>query len=650
MMIKLPHLSRGPLARYADGAVQQHNGRPVPLRHTNIDVHIQGGLAIVRTERAFRNDEVISIEAVVTFPVPVHAVLAGLSVRIAGRTRNAQAQLREAAREAYETALDRGKTAVLHEEAMPGIHILTIGHLPAGEEVVVNSIWAQQLSARGPDATLRIPTTIGDVYGRPPLPDSDAPIHANIRHMARLSISSDKGVLSIAGVQLQEGTADILLNAPIDIHISGWAPSHLLGRSADGRQVSLDIQPAPIGEAPVDLALLIDRSGSMATRVARDDPRSTLQAVADGLRLAAPFLKPGDRVEGWQFDDEAELIAPQTGQDLFKIAAALQPPRGGTQIGGALTTVLKKSAARDILLVTDGNSYSLDVQTIAAAGRRINVVLVGEAALDAKVGHLAALTGGELFIAAGSDLDGAVRQAISALRSPFTQPVAAIGLPDKLKLLRAGMLVRAEWTRAPCSPAANDDASIIGAVAAALALPSLPETIAAQVAQAHGLVTHMTSLVLVDEAGDMQAGLPAQRQVPLSTPFVAASLSMSYEMVPSRAQGSAPMPPNVSFSAYEPDPMFINWDEDPSAFLRGDLRSLPYVIREAIEHFAQMPAIVELAQALGQPPVVLVLALIAMKKASYNRTAMRFGKQVLGKVDLTTLAAADAEIDLMVWE
>ena len=50
---------------------------------------IRGGLATVTTERTFRNSEKQSIEATMTFPVPVDATLCALSARIEGRTLNA---------------------------------------------------------------------------------------------------------------------------------------------------------------------------------------------------------------------------------------------------------------------------------------------------------------------------------------------------------------------------------------------------------------------------------------------------------------------------------------------------------------------------------------------------------------------------------
>src|SRR4051812_15366045 len=52
---------------------------------------------------------------------------------------------------------------------------------------------------------------------------------------------------------------------------------------------------------------------------------------------------------------------------------------------------------------------------LARSGRRFGVVLIGAGSLEAGVGHLAALTGGELLVA-GDDAREAVRLAFAALR------------------------------------------------------------------------------------------------------------------------------------------------------------------------------------------------------------------------------------------
>ena len=118
-----------PLARFLRAHALGDDKHPIPLVATRIDVTIRGGLASVTSERTFRNSETRSIEATMTFPVPVDATLCSLTARIDGRTLNAVAQARDKARETYEEAIDKGKAAALHEELLKGIHMLSVAHV-----------------------------------------------------------------------------------------------------------------------------------------------------------------------------------------------------------------------------------------------------------------------------------------------------------------------------------------------------------------------------------------------------------------------------------------------------------------------------------------------------------------------------------------
>jgi hypothetical protein len=46
------------------------------------------------------------------------------------------AQRRATARATYEDALDRGRTVVLHEEVLRGIHMILVGQVSPGQEVL----------------------------------------------------------------------------------------------------------------------------------------------------------------------------------------------------------------------------------------------------------------------------------------------------------------------------------------------------------------------------------------------------------------------------------------------------------------------------------------------------------------------------------
>jgi hypothetical protein len=87
-----PQTTTDPLRAFLAGGRICGSERPLPLVATEFDVSLAGGLAVVATRRLFRNAEPQSIEATITFPLPVQAVLFGLEARIDGRLLRAQAR------------------------------------------------------------------------------------------------------------------------------------------------------------------------------------------------------------------------------------------------------------------------------------------------------------------------------------------------------------------------------------------------------------------------------------------------------------------------------------------------------------------------------------------------------------------------------
>src|SRR5262249_18887834 len=197
---------------------------PPPLVSTEIEVTIAAGLATVVTKRRFRNAESASIEPLITVPIPVHAVPFSLKAKIADRTLGAKTERRVAARTSYEEAAECGKTAVLYEELQPGIQMLSVCHIPPGTEIEVETTWATTLTAAGDALTLRIPLTAGHIYGRSPLLDSDDLITGGPQQMAKLSVACPAGTVRLLNGELRNGSAEVPLNAPIDLEVRGLTP------------------------------------------------------------------------------------------------------------------------------------------------------------------------------------------------------------------------------------------------------------------------------------------------------------------------------------------------------------------------------------------------------------------------------------------
>ena len=148
---------------FVNEARDNAGAHPVALVAMDIGVTLRGGLAVVETKRTFRNDEKTPIEALLSLPVPVHAAFFGLTANIDGRILKGIAQAQWEARETYEEAINEGKTAVLHEELLCGVHALSVGNLAAGGVIEVTTCWADTLrSSAASRGRLRIPMTVGD--------------------------------------------------------------------------------------------------------------------------------------------------------------------------------------------------------------------------------------------------------------------------------------------------------------------------------------------------------------------------------------------------------------------------------------------------------------------------------------------------------
>jgi hypothetical protein len=647
-----------PVALLVQGRMAGPDRHPVPLAGTSYRVAIHGGLAEIRMVRRFVNREAGSIEAVLTFPLPVHAVLFELLLRIDGRTLAARAEPRVAARATYEAALGEGRLAVLHEELLRGIHMLSVGPVPADAALEVEAAFALPLALSEGAGRLVLPLTVGEVYGSSGLADVDDLASGAAAGTAALEVACDSGPVRLAGGSLVEGCATVPDNRPIELEVSPWTARPCIGRAADGRRVELDIRPAPSLTAPLHLAVLVDHSGSMNERCRNGSGETKHAAAARALGRVLAGLESSDRIELWEFDDQATKLGSARGAAAAALARRLSEPRGGTQIGRALTRVIDESDVADILLLTDGKSHDLDVAGLAARGRRFVVLLVGEDSLEANVGHLAASTGGDVLVSGTGDSLPALAAALAALRRPYRPArLAAPGRLD-LDLTWGGAAIATRWSAAPAAAADAPGARAASAFAASLALRLLPPEAATGLAVAEGLAGPLTSLVLVDREGAASADLPSLRKVALPAPPEAC-----FAMAPPPIAESAPLVGGASprtllrsigaafqkRTAPGPGPSAparIAWSQLAAALAAGELGGLDREQREAVQRLAARPELVAVASAHGLDPLRLAIGLLARADAGRDRHAARLARRLLGGVGEAVLRQLAAAVGL----
>jgi hypothetical protein len=391
------------------------------------------------------------------------------------------------------------------------------------------------------------------------------------------------------------------------------------------------------------------------------------QAVVAGLKELAYALADDDQVQLIEFSNAPKAISPDV--DLFprlstgparidsrdRLDAAiksLSPPDGGTEIGAALAYALQAPETRDILLITDGKSHALDVQALAQFGKRISVVLVGEDSLEANVGRLALLSGGDLFVA--RDLPGAILSAVNSLRSPFERSARQNFGMKTVAAISGNMAVTANWGGTGQEPDAPHIARAVSAVATFLALPMLNLNTATNVAIEEGLITHLTSLILVDEESQGRAELPHTRKIALPMPsadlfpkFSRRVDSSALAQVPferpfrrSKTWFKIPLPRlRKNDTASRPFPSHlrpqhcadqIDWDVAPNELAQGDMSSLEPDIRDEVERLARSGKVLAISRMLQIDPIRIVIATLALAAASRSRSAERISRNILG--------------------
>lgn len=518
---------------FADLVHSDSTANDAPLVKLDFHVTIRGGLAFVKAVRTYINKADGPIEAVMSLPVSIHAAFFGLRAVIDGKAYDAKAKPKQEALETYEEAIDEGKTAVLHEELLPGIHSLSVGNLGSGKMVTVTTRWAELLRFHDGTGQMRVPLTVGDVYGISPLEDVDALTTGGPTPEATLRIQHDA-----AGVELAEGNlcdeegdlyfARIPGNAPIELRVTGVASAELTGISGDGRLVTLQTSPHDKQRAPLNAAVLVDRSGSMSCRCSYsgDNTETQHEAVVRGLRELQPRLIDGDHLALWEFDTDCDRVGEfnsNNPEEFRSLLSRLGRPRGGTSVGSALKQVCASEEGKDVLLITDGQSYDLDVQRLAKRGHRIFVVLVGEGSLEANVGHLAVLSGGDIHFSFGADVNQAIQACIQGMRQKSIRGVRCdldeSGLPKRVVAARNNASIRASWSQVTEKPQVSSEFSdAVAAYAASLAFAGAAKKWAANIAVQAGLVTYLTSLVLVAEDAEIQEELPRTIKQPLPSP------------------------------------------------------------------------------------------------------------------------------------
>ncbi len=461
------------------GGLRSERGH-LPLVAMAVTCDITGLFATTKVRQTFVNVLDEPIEATYVFPLPDRAAVSAFSAVLGDRRIVGLLNERQAARDDYDAAIAAGQRAAIVEEDRPGVFSARVGNLRPGERGEVELTLVGPLPYDDGVATLRFPLVVAPRYipgvaleepsaGDGVAPDTDLvpdasrisppallPGHLNpvrldlaatidpagfvlsdLRSSLHTVRTEHTGVSSVR-VELQPGERldrDFVLRfglAGAGATTTALAvPDH--PGAGEGTVAVTVVPPRPGGARLRDVAVVIDRSGSMGgwKMVAA---RRAAARIIDGLGA-------GDRVAVFAFDDRTDRpdrlgrgLVPASDRHRFaavEFLAGLEA-RGGTEMhgplaeGAALLAADRADRDRVLVLVTDGQVGQEDV-VLAALAPHLGAVRVFALGVDQAVNagflqRLAAMSGGRCELVESEDrLD----EAMTAIHRQIAVPVVA---------------------------------------------------------------------------------------------------------------------------------------------------------------------------------------------------------------------------------
>jgi Ca-activated chloride channel family protein len=495
---------------------------PLPLARIDLHARIRGVHAHVTVVQEFRNYRREPLEVTYVCPTPALGAITGYTFTVDGVTTCGVLMAREEARVRYDDAIAAGHTASTLEEDRPEVLTVRVGNLPPSSTARVRIELDLILPLADDTAVLRLPLVVGARYvpgsplGGPPAGTGTFPDTDDAPDASRVTppiAAGDTGVR--VGVVVDVVATDVVASHPITIERAAGSSRVRLVDVVPDRDVILRFPLLAADEAlyvadpeggdgtvvatvcgharpevpplPLDVAIVIDRSGSMNGEKIVAARRAATQIVES--------LTPGDRVIVVAFDDRLDLplgteLVAATASQRRRASEFLDDltARGGTHLAPALDLALAalestdRERRRRLVLVTDGQIANED-QIVALVLRRHSMILsvaIGPAVNQGLCQRLAMATGGDFELAlTDRELRPAIERTVRRLMAPAL---------ELLELEIAGARL-VEGSRAPRLPP-----SLVAGIPAVLAarVHGRPTAVALHAVDDHGRAVKRT--------------------------------------------------------------------------------------------------------------------------------------------------------------
>ncbi|XP_060770419.1 von Willebrand factor A domain-containing protein 5A-like isoform X3 [Neoarius graeffei] len=385
-----------------------NKNEPVPLKHIEVDLQVQGHVATVTSTLQYVNEEEQPLEAVFVFPMPSGAAVCQFSAKIADQEIVAEVQEKQEAREQYDDALSSGQQAFLLEESEESVDVfkLSVGSLPPGQRATITFTFITELSVQA-DHSLQfcLPAVLNPRYTPAgtgggivsEITSSSTGIPYSLSFTAHINspnpimkVESKCALEPLMFLNTDHTKAKISLCAghkfdqDVELYLYYQNPHQLTAIVESGAPTA---QPGTLMGDPVvmvsfypefpesvmssmsscgEFVFLMDRSGSMSCDI-HNGPRAQgrMECARDTLLLLLKSLPMGCYFNIYGFGSHYESFFPksvQYSQDTMEQAVKkvkeMQADMGGTEILRPLEHIYKQPCIpnhpRQLFIFTDG--------------------------------------------------------------------------------------------------------------------------------------------------------------------------------------------------------------------------------------------------------------------------------------------------------
>ncbi|KAF9038989.1 VIT-domain-containing protein [Hymenopellis radicata] len=405
------------------GICYQHNHHTVslPLLQVSAIATVKELGAQVKLTQKFVNDARIPIEAVYSFPVPARAAVCQfIMVKQDGTRVQGLVQEKSEARETYDAALAKGKTASLATQQTPDVFQVSVGNLAPQEEIQIELTYATELTEDEENDSIRLhlPAHIGCRYGQVPSPiittkspfinvdvsvESVSPIRkiGSPSHSISTELGPDPSLPSAQYLPFSNyARVSLASNSPLEkdfvltIQSAGLdTPRCIAECHPEHESIGVLLTLVPRFHLPEpdsqEFIFLVDRSGSMqGNRITA--ARRALIIMLRSLphkNTAFQIASFGNRTS-MLWEDGSRLYDQQTLDEATRHVDDMQADYGGTQIGYALSTCFEKrkfDRPTSVVVLTDGDAWDnesvfqtvMDTVGSASSGAYLRVFCLG---------------------------------------------------------------------------------------------------------------------------------------------------------------------------------------------------------------------------------------------------------------------------------